>query len=222
MKQDHKLFFEVVTGEKVPFEPVSTMMLGYIEQGIRAEYVRQGRPIDVPIYTVETAGGGEQAFEMDAEYVEANPDQKELWENHLKAVNDLDAEINEARQNVLMDAVLVDLPEDETWLKRQKKYRVLLPTKPKQDDFENDEEYQEAHEDYLARLRRHYLETEVLKTVEDLYGLIEEIMMTSLKGSMSEEELEAARQSFRNSLQGVKRELETIEQPDSEAGKVDS
>ncbi len=198
-----KLTFTTVGGQVLEYEPVSPLALEMSERGTRKKYIDAGEPIEKPTYTVETAGGGDQTFEHDEKSILDYPGAAEAWKAYLDANQRLNAEIAEIRTQLILSAVMVELPVDDKWLRRQRRRNIEVPAPPV-DDSDMD-----ALDEYQEKLRVHYLMTEVLKTVEDSYGIVDKILASSLKGALTEEQIEAASASFRNTQGAARRELET-------------
>jgi hypothetical protein len=74
------------------------------------------------------------------------------------------------------------LPEDTSWIERQRRRYIEVPV--------GDED----------ALRVHYIETEVLKSASDVVGLTTAIMELSTTGLLTEENLAEARESFRSQV----------------------
>jgi uncharacterized membrane-anchored protein YhcB (DUF1043 family) len=201
MSENKKLTFTTVGGLVLEYEPVSPLAVEYSERGTRKKYKEAGEPVAPPTYETELAGGGTQTFEHDEKSVVGIPEAEALWTKHVEALQRLNAEITDNRNQMLLASVHVELPEDVAWMRRQKRRNIELPEKP------DDETDLDLMDEYQEKLRIHYLTTELLKTVEDLYGMVDRIMTASLRGAVSEEQIEAASASFRNTQRNAKREL---------------
>lgn len=191
MDEQKKNVFRTLAGLEIEFEPISMSTLVLAEQGVEAFFRERGDPIDKPTYKIAVEGGDEIEFELDADHLEASnkdgtPNEEEtykrksLWSAHQLAVLALAREKQKVQSSVMYDALHIELPKDDGWIKRQERLYVKVP---------RDDPYE---------LRRHYIETEVLKTVSDIIELTTRIMEFSTAGVLTEETLAAARQSFQN------------------------
>jgi hypothetical protein len=201
MTENKKLTFTTVGGLVLEYEPISPTAIEMSERGTRKKYKDAGEPIEPPTYESDLAGGGKQVFEYDETSVKGHPEIEAIWAKHIDALKRLNTEIAEIKAQLILSAVKVELPADGSWIRRQKRLNIEVPEKPA------DNADVEATEIYQEKLRIHYLMTEILKTVEDNYGIVERIYLVSLQGAMTEEQIEAARASFRRTLPEVKLEL---------------
>lgn len=201
MSDNSKLTYTTVGGLVLEYEPISPTAIELSERGTRKKYKDAGEPIDPPTYEAELAGGGTQVFPHDENSVKGNPEAEALWIKHTEALQRMNAEIATIKSHIILGAVKLELPADESWIRRQKRQNIEVPAKP------TDETDMDAQEEYQEELRIHYLLTEVLKTVEDNYGIVEKIYITSLRGALNEEQIAAASASFRSTLPQVKLEL---------------
>lgn len=176
-----KLVFYTAAGLEVEFEPISPILLEESEQGLIAEYRQRGEPLDKPTYTVETVGGGSQIFEHD-ETTLTTDELKAAWALYKDANDRLQAEQAQLRLEIVMSAIKVELPEDGEWEKRYRRWHVTVPS--------------DADEKRLF-----YIAREILKTPADLVEAMTRVITTSMKGTVSEEAIEAASASFRNYIQ---------------------
>jgi hypothetical protein len=167
-------------------------------------------PPQKPTYVVSVLGGSIQEHEHDETTLEVTPElitetddpeekeriakertaeNKTAWGEYLNLKTEHErvlAEMHVAktkiRNEILMEGLAIQLPEDDAWEKRQRKLRIRIP------------------EDAEERLL-HYKTTVILKTVEDLMGFIEAITTTSMSGIVSEDKVRALTNSFRNHVQ---------------------
>lgn len=197
----NKMIFTTDAGLEVHYEPASALQIEMSEQGIRKAYKERGASIEPPTYEVETVGGGTQVFQHDKDTIKTD-EQKAAWEKYLVDSAEMEIEIINTRNAILMDAILVDLPADGAWEARQKKRYIQIPDDP-------DEK------------RSHYIQTEVLKTVNDAYGITEKIMIATLSGAVPEAAIEAASATFRNSKSAFEEPVSTAGEPTAEtSGEV--
>lgn len=194
------MIFVTDAGLEIQYEPASALQIEMSEQGIRKQFKDDGASIDAPTYEVETAGGGKQTFFHDEKTLETD-EQKEAWKNYQEDSARMSAEIVRVRNEILFDSILVGLPSDSTWETRQRKRYITVPDDP-------DEK------------RRHYIQTEILRTVNDVYGITEKIMVATLSGAVPEEAIQAASATFRSSKSAFQEPVNPIEEPASETGEM--
>jgi hypothetical protein len=199
---EKKMIYRTVAGVELEYEPVSPLAIELSEQGTRKKYLDAGEPITPPTYKVTPVGGGEMLFEHDQESIKGDPEAEKAWNAYIDANRRLQAEIAQERTTLLLSAVKIELPNDDTWLRRQKRRNIVVPERPlNTDDLD-------AMDEYMEQLRSHYIMTEILKTVEDSYGLFEKIIQISLAGALTEEQISAASATFRSTKETAKRELQ--------------
>jgi hypothetical protein len=220
MVESSELVFITSSGKRLHYEPISPVALEYAEQGITKKYRERGEPLDPPTYTVETAGGGSQTFDHDAESIKDDLEAEAAWASYLDAQQRLSTEIGTVRNRIILSAVQVELPEDKTWMYKQKSWGIEIPLLPKDTDYDDPEEFEYAVVEYGQELRLHYLQTELLKTVNDAYGIVDMIMRASLEGAISKEAIDAASASFRSTLPDAQRELVAPDQLESEGSAL--
>jgi hypothetical protein len=176
-----RLSFYTDSGLEVEFEPVSPLVLEEIEAAIEAEHRAAGWPIDPPTYEAELAGGGTQTFDHD-ETTLRNDEEREAWRLHKEALTAMAAEQSRRRAEMILFALKVELPEDDTWVRRLKRMGLQIPEDP---------------DDRLI----FYIERFVIRTPNDLMTAMTEVIGASLRGTVSEAQIKAASQTFRDNIQ---------------------
>lgn len=177
-----KLSFFTTAGLEVEYEPASAVEIEMSEAALKQEYLDRGEPLAVPTYTVELAGTkSTQTFEHDETTLKTDED-REMWAKHVDALSRYTIELNELRTEIVLDCIKVELPEDTKWMDRQKRHHVKLPTDP-------------------YELRHHYIRTQVLRSVEDIYLAMQKVIVASLSGSVDEAAIEASLKTFRDTIQ---------------------
>jgi len=183
-------FYITEGGMKVYYKPMSFLKRSMIQEGLLKEYHERGEPLDVPKVEMEVFGGDmiEQELSQETLIVEGNEEEtakrQKLWQDHIDATNRYNKELKEAEDELLMSAIEVDLPEDESWIVEQKRLHIQIP-------------------DDLHQRRIHYIQTEVLTSMEDLVELTSLIFTKSAVRSINAEDLAIAKDSFRNKIFGV-------------------
>lgn len=183
----NKFIFTTSAGREIHFIPPSATVIELSEAGIREEYRKRGEPVDVPTYTVELGGSTPekpitQTFEYDAKYAEKDEETQAKWKAHLDCITRLEKEIGNMRTNICLEALEITLPEDTTWMVKQKKKFITIPEDPDE-------------------LLMHYIKTEVLRTMDDIYSCMSVVLTSAYSGSVDEEAVEAASKTFRRKLQ---------------------
>lgn len=171
--------FRTPAGRLITFEPANSTTLKLIESGVTLDFQDRGEPLDPPTYTVATAGGGSQVFAHDEKSIQGNPELEELWKQHREAVTRLNNEINVEKFKYALECVTNQLPEDESWIARQKSHRIRIPEDPE-------------------LLRQHYITTELIRTPEDSIILFMEVTTAGLRGVINEDDIQKVRENFRS------------------------
>ena len=183
--------FTTSAGVVVYYIPPSATIIEMSDTAIMKQYKDAGRPVEIPTYTVELAGGGSQTFEHN-ETTLVTDEHKAEWAAHKEAITDLNAELGKRRLEIVLDAIQVELPKDESWKRKQKKWGLEIPEPEDGQDYDNP--------DYLDQLRYHYIRTEILRTPIDVENATVKIISAAYAGSVDEEELAAQEATFRSIL----------------------
>jgi len=125
---------------------------------------------------------------------------RRAWAKYLNTINRIEREKREKTSEVMFKrGVLVDLPEDDGWIKAQEDgLGIEVPKNP--DD-----------------LRLHYLTTEVLITPEDVLLVVQSITKMSMKGMVKPEQVDAAADTFQDILRGRDGQLD---EPGKSEGEI--
>jgi hypothetical protein len=164
------MIFETTAGEKIEYGPIALDELQLAQNVVIKEHRDRGEPIDPPTYEVYLE------LEDESEYhphtletiKEASDAEKAAWTAHLRAVEKMQDDIEAKRGLILLEAMEVELPEDDAWIKRRKRL------------FNED-----VPEDKEERLL-FYVNNVLLKTPADKNGLIEGIFDLSMSGAPDE------------------------------------
>lgn len=173
--------FKTVEGIEVEYGPISLAELEMAEKAIEREYRERGEPIDPPTYEVEVAGGGKVKHFHDENSDKDDAAQAE-WLLHKDALNRMQGDQTAVRSQMIFEGIKVQLPEDDAWMRRQKKYRIPIPEDPEE------------------RLT-HYIMTVIFKAPSDVMDISMEIMRLSAKGLVPREAIDAAEATFRRKLE---------------------
>lgn len=184
-------------GRKVHVRAISMVEMEEAERGLEKHFRAQNEPLDPPTYVVSVAGGGEVPYPLTADILETSDPvetarRKEAWAAHVEAVNRFNAEKGRLIQEIILEGVDVDVPEDGVWEARMKRRYIEVPDDP-------------------VLKRQKYLLTEILKTPDDWLNVQNEILILSSSGAIKREVVEAASATFRSQLFAV------AEGPDEES-----
>ncbi|MHA2066137.1 MAG: hypothetical protein ACXABY_17335, partial [Candidatus Thorarchaeota archaeon] len=177
--------YTTTEGLVVEIAPVSTYKREKAHEGIEKKFRDAGEPLDPPRYLIESDAGDTWAdYDQDA-IKEGTPEEKEAWDAHIDALARMNAEKGEFdTRMVLLDGIKTR-PENDEWEKDHAEDYIEVP--------ENEKEKQQ-----------HWLLTEVLKTPDDLMGIITQVWILSASGGVSEEDIRAAEKTFQDSLQEIR------------------
>lgn len=163
------LIYKTLEGREVPYFPVSRR----ITAPIASRFPTTATP---PTYQVPILGG--EAGYLDVSHDEdsikdkATPqEEKDAWQQYLvdKYVQDAKRSVEMVRV-LLLEGVDLKLPDNNAWLRRQKRRGAEVPEFPDISEMEP-EETEEAKELYQDELFVYWLRTEVLKTEHDVTSL---------------------------------------------------
>lgn len=149
--------------------------------------VRKANPLPpLPAYTEHLAGGGTQEVEITEEMAAAwQKNDPETWAEHAERWAAFQEEYNDAHKQlndriwmaIMQRAILIDLPDDDTWITEQAELGLTVPDDPRQ-------------------RRIHYIRTEVIGGMPDIW----KITAMANGADLSQEALSLAEDSFRDSL----------------------
>lgn len=185
-----ELVYITVEGKRVPYKPIAFTKRELIRTGLESEYKERGESLDVPQIEIEVLGGEKLAIELSEENLVVDDNEtetarrKDIWNKYLDTKKRFETELKKAHDNLQMSAILVELPEDETWINEQKKLHIHVP-------------------DDLEERRQHYIQTEVLTSFEDILEINSLIFTKSAIRDLSVQELAAAKDSFRHQILGT-------------------
>lgn len=175
-------------GRKVFIKSISMLELEEAEQGLEKHFRAQNEPLDPPTYTVEVAGGGEVEYPLTADILEVEGNPKETarrkaeWAAYADAVFRFEAEKGRISQEIILEGIDIEVPEDGAWEARMKRRYIEVP------------------EDDPVLKRQKYILTEILKTPDDWLTVQAEILLISSSGAIRREDVEAASATFRSQL----------------------
>lgn len=183
-------FFYTEDGRQVFYRSINLLDLSEAEEGIRQEFIENGEPLDPPKYMVTAAGGAQIEHDLTENNLQVEGDQEETerrmreWAEHVEANNRLNIELGSITTEIILDALEIDITEDEldAWIAKKRKYHIRLP-----DDREE--------------LIRRYKMGELLRTPKDLLTAQGEIITFSSSGAVTREAVRAAEDMFLGELQ---------------------
>lgn len=179
-------FIMTEDGRTVFVKSISMLEMEEAERGLEKFFRDQGEPLDVPTYTVEVVGGGEVPYPLKPEVLEVeDPEEtgrrKAAWEAHQDAVARFEAEKGRIMQEIILEGIDIEMPDDGVWEARMRRRYIEIPEDP-------------------VLKRQKYILTEVLKTPDDWLNAQNEILIVSSSGAIDREAVEAASATFRSQL----------------------
>lgn len=172
---------ELSNGAMVEVQAVSDTLIGMAQEAVRRRFIEAGEPINPPTYTVEHPGGATSQEPHDETTLETDED-RAAWAKHQEALTRLAAAQSEAQMKVWFSGLVFEMPADDAWIELQRWMGVEVP------------------DEGLER-RYHYIVTELVKTPEDMFRVLEAITAVSYEGAITEDDLSSAIRSFRDQLQ---------------------
>lgn len=134
----------------------------------------------VPQYETEIVGGGKQYQDYNETMIETD-DERKIWDEYQTKLKAAQRELQEKQLKLFFGkGIKIDETDEQEWLDEQSYFGIEVPTNP------------------IGR-RVHYVETHVVRNVDDMQRLIEEIMRET---GLRPEVLQQARKMFQSSLQG--------------------
>lgn len=201
MKQvtNRRTIFTTLDGLEINFKPFSWDEYQLARSGLQEEYRQAGKQIDRPQYTVKFASGTTQQFDHDENTIMQAPpetpvedialvveEQRALWAAYQEASKQFSIDEQALLTDFVFDDSLGHIQIDGisgiSWEDRQRKRHINIPTDPEEK-------------------RRHYINTVMLKAKSDQIDLLSTIVAVSM-GVVKEEDIEAVKASFRDSLWG--------------------
>ena len=171
-----------VAGLKVGIKPVSRVYLQQIARKIQREFEQAGKMLEPPTYKVITAGGGVETYPHDETSIADAPEEdKALWAAYQanRAEADNRVGVESTKFQVLKGLIIDEVPK--AWVKEQQELGFDVPKDAK---------------DLLWA----YIEREVIVTPEDVFTALTAITALSMRGSVSEEAIKAAADTFRREV----------------------
>jgi len=174
---------QIVTtdGREIHLTPVSQVLIQKTTEAVRRELKAAGLPLEPPTYTVATVAGTVETFVHDETTLSSDED-KAAWAAYQAATAQLARDTNERVTKLLMLKGIDVADPPPAWADDQKWLGIEVPDDPR--------------ERKLA-----YIQTDVLKTPDDIVVATMRIMQLSLTG-LPEEDLEAIEAMFRSSMAG--------------------
>ena len=180
MSDNHELRqFTTVDGRVVTIHPVSNYLIQKLAGAVESRLRQEGAPIDPPTYTVTPASGAVETFPHDEASLQTDED-RAAWAAHIAATEKLQRERERitTRLFLLRGLEIGDVPPE--WSEDMGHLGIEVPKDP--DD-----------------LKLEYIQTEVMRTPEDVIRATMAIMRLSAAGA-PQEEIEAAEAAFRRSI----------------------
>lgn len=171
--------FVTAAGKVLKIQSIPPLLIDEVR--LRAQQAIEVPPI--PTYEVELADGSKLNYEHDAQSILdslTSDEDRKLWTSRQEKLREQTAySSNKVLELFLAKGVILDSEELEgDWREIQEFFGVEIPTGK-------------------IALHLHYLKTEILRSTEDIYGVMEAVMKSS---GIDPVILEAAKRSFRRNL----------------------
>lgn len=171
IEEPDRINFVTSAGRKVPTKKFSPLLLEKIRNSVDFPAV--------PMYEITTASGAVEYHEHTEDTLETEEDIK-AWGEYKERESEANSEVIRRMLNlVLLKGVDVELPKDNGWVEEQELIGIEVP------------------KDNPAKLKLHYIETEVLSSTDDLGGLMTFVME---RIGIRREVIEEAEKSFQDNV----------------------
>lgn len=170
-----------VAGMTIYIRPVSRTYLQMIALRVKREMEAAGKKLDPPTYKVITAGGQVETYPHDdTSIADAPAEDKAAWATYQADMAEANNKIAvESTKFQLLKGLIVEVPKG--WAKEQEAEGFDVP--------------KEARDLLWA-----YIERDVIVTPEDVFTALTGITALSMRGSVSEEAIKAAADTFRREV----------------------
>lgn len=170
--------YTTVNGLEVEYQAISLDALYLAWNGIEKEYRARGEPIDPPTYEITFAGGSKGKEPHDETTLQTDEDRAN-WALYVDATNRMVAEKENIRAEFIYEDALgaIKIPDDDKWKEKYIRRKIALP-----EDAE--------------KLRRFYIDNEILVTKADKVAIWFMVNSLSQAGKVDEAALETTLESF--------------------------
>ena len=184
MAEERNREFVTSTGKVIHLRPVANRLFTDAQADVEREFTEAKKPVEPPKYEVPFSGGGTKEWYHDEVSIKtATDEEKEAWKLHQECLEELKTEQNERTIVVAIVEGVLDEPTDD-WLARMEYYKIRLPDNP-----------------YDLKVR--YVTYELLRTPEDMASFSAAVMLLSAGMEVDQAAIEAAMESFRDSVRGA-------------------
>jgi len=180
MSNHEMRMFVTVEGLEVKVRPVAQYLIQKVAQAAENRLRQAGRPLDPPTYTVTTVSGAVETHVHDETTLQTDED-RAAWAAHQEALAEAQAAREEATTRVYLLRGLDIGSVPPEWKGSMEALGLDVPT--------------DENEQLLE-----YMQTEILKTPEDIIRAMMAVARLSSTGA-PQEDLDAAEASFRRALQ---------------------
>ncbi len=177
-------FFTTSAGVQIGVQPVPPLLV----EKVRAAAAASVTVPPVPTYLVELGDGTQVPAEHDATTLETD-EEKAAWSAYEKATKERESVAGTKTMELFLIKGTTIVPPDDDWAAEQAYFGVSVPTDP-------------------AGRKLHYIQTELLNTVDDIQGLMAAIVDAS---GIDPEVVTAAKATFRG---GVRQETDAADGAD--------
>lgn len=167
-------------GRVFPVHGISPLLPDLIRAAVTKEWTGAGRALPaVPTYAVKTASGEMEVYEHTEKSLSTD-EERAVWAAYQAAEQEFESAVNERIMRACFLAVDANPRADEEWRAEQAALGIALP-------------------ETSIDLRLMYVQTEVIKGLDDLLRLQSAVLMVS--GIMDEEQATAAEAAFQREME---------------------
>lgn len=190
---EQQLVYITSEGKEVPYKRLSFLKRDLAIEGLRQEWIERGEMLAPPTYRVEVLGGDYIELELDEASLETDDQQetirrKALWRKYQETLKRFEKAKSEYETHFLCSAVLLDLPDDNSWIEAQEHEHIRVP------------------KDDPVKLRDHWIQTELFTVAEDIANFATHVFALSAMREVTPEMLASASKSFRGAIFGERKD----------------
>src|SRR6187549_3185328 len=121
-------------GVKITLLPIPELLAAQITESVTEGMREEGFQLDVPTYTTELVGGGEETREHDEESIQDEltaAEDRAKWKRYEQAVEERARRTGiKLLDMMLLRGTKVELPADNDWIEQQKFLGIRVPDDP--------------------------------------------------------------------------------------------
>jgi hypothetical protein len=202
--KNEKLVYITADGKEIPYKRLSFVKRDLAIEGLKQEWIERGEPILPPTYKVPVLGDDYVELELDETNLVTDDPQETakrqaLWRKHKDALARFEKAKKDYETHFLCSAILLDLPEDDSWIAAQEAEHIRVPKHDR------------------SALRDHWIQTELFTVAEDIADFATHVYAMSAMKEVTPETLASASNSFRRAL--LSRDRQDNTPPGTEANQ---